>query len=78
MTCVSNTSPIPLETSGLFWKPLRRRLEAWWHQRADRWGERPLDSLNDRELHDLGLHRDWFTPPRQPEIGMTWLDRTGV
>ena len=72
MTCLSNTSPIPIETHGPFWTSLRAIFEAWRRREANRRSQQYLVWLSDRELRDLAIQRDWIAPPRPSELGRLW------
>jgi uncharacterized protein YjiS (DUF1127 family) len=63
---VTSTSKAWMDGTG---SNLRRKVHAWLLERALRRAEAQLQALDDRTLHDIGIHRS--------EIGSVLRDRTG-
>ncbi len=75
MTCLAQTAPLAPRRGA----SLLHGLWALWqrHRTAVRM-QRPLATLDDRALRDLGLVRDVLGPPHRNDPAGVWLDRTPV
>jgi hypothetical protein len=75
MACLSEVSARANAPQGVSWTSLARRLDSWWPRLVPPGHERDIALLNDRELRDLGIQRDWVVPPCGSELEMLCTQR---
>jgi uncharacterized protein YjiS (DUF1127 family) len=75
MTCLAQTAPLaPRRGASL----LHGLWTLWQHHLTAARTRRPLATLDERALRDLGLTRDILGPPQRNDPAGLWLDRSPV